>query len=429
MSVTNRHFSLIGTNVHRMIARTSLLALLANPLACSSSDSESAGTGGTTFVFAGGNTWIGNGGATFAPQGGATATVPATSNVGGTPTNTVGTTSTANGGTGSTPTTSSFGGSTYVTPTDCGQHTGFWVDGRFLRDRCCEKVVLRGINEMIVWSAAKNGTPYFAEIAQTGANVVRIVWETAGTLSNLESAIKNAIDAHLIPMPELHDATGDLTKLGPCIDFWVRSDVVAVLKKYEDKLLINIANEVGDGSVTQAAFTTAYTDAITKMRTAGLHVPLVIDAPSWGQDVNMLQAAGPGLIAADPDHNLLFSVHMWWNDPKGTRVTTELTESANMNLPLIVGEFAQHAVYQCSAGPFDYKTLLAKAKELEIGYLAWSWGGIKNGDCKTDGPFDMTTAGTFATLTGWGLEVAVTDPNSIKNTAVRSRYMTTGSCQ
>jgi len=40
----------------------------------------------------------------------------------------------------------------------------------------------------------------------------------------------------------------------------------------------------------------------------------------------------------------------------------------------------------------------------------------------------MTTGGTYATLQGWGREVAVTDPNSIMNTSARSRYMTTGSC-
>jgi mannan endo-1,4-beta-mannosidase len=45
-----------------------------------------------------------------------------------------------------------------------------------------------------------------------------------------------------------------------------------------------------------------------------------------------------------------------------------------------------------------------------------------------DQPFDMTSGGTYATLRGWGSEVAVTDPNSIMNTAVRSHYMTTGSC-
>jgi mannan endo-1,4-beta-mannosidase len=310
----------------------------------------------------------------------------------------------------------------------CTGHTGFWVDGRYLRDRCCEKVILRGVSEMVVWSSSQDGTPYFAEIAKTGANVVRIVWETAGSPSKLDAAINNAIANKLIPMPELHDATGDLSKLGTCVNYWIRSDVVSVIQKYQDKLLVNIANEVGNGSVAQSSFTSSYQDAITRMRNAGIHVPLVIDGTSWGQNIDMLQAAGPGLITYDPDHNLLFSVHMWWNDPNGTRVTTELNESVNKNLPLIVGEFAQHAVTGCSSSPFAYKTLLSLSASLEIGWLAWSWGGVKNSDCASDGPFDMTTNGTYNGLTGWGLEVARTDSYSIQNTAVRPRYMTAGSC-
>jgi mannan endo-1,4-beta-mannosidase len=134
------------------------------------------------------------------------------------------------------------------------------------------------------------------------------------------------------------------------------------------------------------------------------------------------------LLSADPDRNLLFSVHMWWNDPNGTRVTTELNQSVNANLPLIVGELAQHAVSGCSSAPFSYRTLLALSRTLEVGWIAWSWGGVKNSDCASDGPFDMTTNGTYNGLTGWGLEVARTDPNSIQNTAVRPRYMTAGAC-
>jgi mannan endo-1,4-beta-mannosidase len=305
-------------------------------------------------------------------------------------------------------------------------HVGFYVDGRVLRDKCGEKVVLRGINEMLVYTTAMDGTPYLAEMAKTGANSVRITWNTTGSAAKLDAVMKNTIASQMIPMVVLNDATGDLSKLGAEVDYWVKADVVAAIKKYEDKTLINIGNEVGDGKVTQSAFTTAYTDAITRMRTAGIHTPLVIDGSSWGQDIDMLQATGPGLLTADPDHNLIFSVHMYWNDANGTRVMSEISQSVTANLPLIVGEFAQHAVSGCSSAPFAYKTLLSVAKTSEIGFLPWSWGGVTN--CKADQPFDMTTDGTFATLQGWGKEVAVTDPNSIMATSVRSHYMTAGSC-
>lgn len=306
-------------------------------------------------------------------------------------------------------------------------HVGFYVDGRTLRDRCGEKVVIRGINEMVIYTASQDGTPYFAEMAKTGANAVRITWNTSGSAAKLDATMGNAIASQMIPMVVLNDATGDLSRLGLEVDYWTRSDVTSVIKKYQDKALVNIANEAGNGQVTQSAFTSAYQDAIKRLRAAGIHTPLVIDGSSWGQDIDMLQATGPGLLSFDPDHNLIFSVHTYWNDATGSRIMTEISQSVSMNLPLIVGEFAQHAVAGCSGSPFAFKVLLAVAKTNDIGYMPWSWGGVKNSDCQNDQPFDMSS-GTYADLHGWGQEVSVTDPNSIMNTSVRSRYMTTASC-
>ena len=178
-------------------------------------------------------------------------------------------------------------------------------------------------------------------------------------------------------------------------------------------------------------FEADYTIAVTRMRAAGYHMPLIIDAPYWGQNLNILISSGPALIAADPDHNLMLSVHMWWNDPTGAQVTSGIANIVTANLPIIVGEFAQHAAYQCAAAPFDYKTLMAQAQANGIGWLVWSWGGAKNGDCNkaNEDPFDMTTDGTFAGLvSGWATEIAVSDPNSIKNTSVRPASMVNGKC-
>jgi len=322
----------------------------------------------------------------------------------------------------------SIDGGVVSAPDGAALHAGFYVDGRTLRDRCGDEVVLRGVNEMVIYTASQDGLPAFSEMAKTGANSVRITWNTTGSAAKLDAAMSNAIANQMIPMVVLNDATGDLTKLALEVDYWVRSDVLAAIGKYEDKLLINVGNEVGNGTVTQAAFSSAYQSAITRMRGAGIHTPLVIDGSSWGQDVDMLQAVGPALIDFDPDHNLVFSVHMYWNDPNGTRLTRELSESVAMNLPLIVGEFAQHAVSGCGSAPFAYEVLMSVAKASAIGFLPWSWGAVKNGDCQDDQPFDMTTNGTYDALQGWGAEVAVSDANSIQNTSVRSRYVATGSC-
>ena len=306
-----------------------------------------------------------------------------------------------------------------------GGKPGFYVSGRFLYDKCGNKVVLRGVNEMIIWSSNQDGSTIYPEIAKTGANVVRIVWNATGTASTLDATIKNALDQKLIPLVEDHDATGDITKVPAVVDYWLQSDIVAVLKKYEDKILLNIANEAG-ATVDQDTYASTYTTAIQRLRDAGCRMPLVIDAPRYGTDIGTLLNAGPTLIAADPLANILLSVHLYWADPAGDVTRARLADAVTANMPLMVGEFADTKVGTCAHGSYDVGALMDAAQQNQIGWLAWSWGAVKNSDCT--GMLDMSSDGTFAGLKDWGLAVATTDTNSIKNTSVLDPYIVSGSC-
>ena len=287
----------------RALLRTTALAgvlVLTSPLTGCGSGDEPAGTdqGGSGGGAGGGSTGAGHGGSGSSgsgggagdgqagtggtSSGGALGTGGSAAGTGG------GTAGHGSGGSGSGGFSGSGGASGGASGMAGGAggasaHVGLYVDGRTLRDKCGEKVVLRGINEMVIYTGSQDGTPYFAEMAKTGANSVRITWNTTGAVSKLDAAMKNAIAAQMIPMPVLNDATGDLTKLNAEVNYWVRSDVVAVIQKYQDKALINIGNEVGNGSVTQSQFLSAYTSAITSMRSAGIHTPLVIDGSTWGR--------------------------------------------------------------------------------------------------------------------------------------------------
>ena len=63
---------------------------------------------------------------------------------------------------------------------------GYYVVGRHLYDRCGERVVLRGVNKMIIWTDI-DGTPSCGEIAKSGANAVRMVWLTSGSAARRPS--------------------------------------------------------------------------------------------------------------------------------------------------------------------------------------------------------------------------------------------------
>jgi hypothetical protein len=312
-----------------------------------------------------------------------------------------------------------------ATPTPPAELPGFRVIGRFLYDYCGEQVVLRGVNKMIYYTDI-DGIPAYSEIAKTGANVVRIVWLTDGSASDLDTAISNALANQLIPLVELHDATGDWSLLGSLVDYWTRPDIVDVLNKYDRYLLINIGNEVGDATVSEEDFKAGYKLAVLRMRLAGIHVPLIIDGTNYGKNFDILQSSGPYLLSMDPDHNLMFSVHMWWPLKLGytdQSVIDALSQSVQTSLPLIVGEFASQWD-NTPDGVIPYRTILEQTYLNEVGMLPWEWG--PGNDPQTW--WNMTDDGTYDTLHGWGLETAITSTYSILNTAFRPYSLVNGAC-
>ncbi|MCX7683005.1 MAG: cellulase family glycosylhydrolase, partial [Anaerolineae bacterium] len=295
-------------------------------------------------------------------------------------------------------------------------YSGLHVIGPNLYDHCGERILLRGVNKMVIWTDINGNS--FPEIAKTGANSVRIVWLPTGSPAQLDAVIQRAIDNGLIPMVGLWNTTGDWSQLVKALEYWVRPDVLAVVKKHERYLLVNIGNEPGD-QVPEAEFKSTYAYIIRRMRQEGIRTPLVIDAPGWGKDIDMLQAAGPYLLAIDPDHNLIFDVHTYWPYKWGwtdARVMEEFAETAALGLPLVIGEFAN--AWDNDGTPEDkipYQLIMREAYRYGFGYYPWEWGPGNNPQTH----LDMTRDGTYDTLHGWGLEVAITDPFSILNTSDR----------
>jgi mannan endo-1,4-beta-mannosidase len=81
--------------------------------------------------------------------------------------------------------------------------------------------------------------------------------------------------------------------------------------KVSEILLLNIANEAGNGKVTVDEFGKKYAALIRQMRAAGIDIPLMIDAANWGRNEEYLLANAQYLLQQDPRHNLLFSWHIW----------------------------------------------------------------------------------------------------------------------
>jgi mannan endo-1,4-beta-mannosidase len=292
-----------------------------------------------------------------------------------------------------------------------------------LYDGCGEQVVLRGVNHPTMYVDPEGKA--MAEIARTGANVVRLFWfaDHGTRIGQVEQAIDAALAHGLLPMLELHDSTC-AWELELVLDYWTSREARALIERHQKHLLINVANEPSppDG----ARFEQGYGDAIVRLREAGIHVPLIIDAARCGRDHQGLLDHGPALLAADPDHNLIFSAHLY--DPMTASAVSDLFDrTRELELPFIVGELANREPPGCGAS-LDYASILLEAERTQVGWLAWSWGDEIpwqrwNADCAE---FDMTSTFSFDTLQGWGKEVAVTHPASIQRTSVRPYALTHG---
>lgn len=309
-------------------------------------------------------------------------------------------------------------------PMSNGAPSGLYkVKDGLLYDGCGEEVVLRGVNHPTLY--VDRAGKAMAEIGKTGANAVRLFWYAGNgiKISEAESSITAAVKSGLLPMLEMHDSTCKW-ELDRILDYWTSAEAVALIKRHEKHLLVNIANEATPPSSRD--FLEGYTDAIEELRAAGIHTPLVIDGGRCGRDYQVLLEHGATLLERDPDHNLVFSAHLY--DPLSqSQLAATFDKFRKAKLPFIVGEFANREPPGCGK-PLDYAAVMAEAQRAGIGWLAWSWGDndantLWNTDC---GEFDMTSTFAFDSLWKWGREVAMTHAASINKTAKRPYSLSNG---
>lgn len=296
---------------------------------------------------------------------------------------------------------------------------------RFLHDRCGERVILRGVNHPTLYvDRAGDALP---EIAKTGANAVRLFWAaTHGIpISVAAPAVERSIANGLIPILELHDSSG-IWALPPLVAYWTSAEARAFIARFAAHLIVNLANEATPPS--PAEFTRGYAQAIRALRAAGITTPIMIDGGRLGRDYEVLLAEGPALLRADPAHNLIFSAHLY--DPLSEpAIAAIFARSIALDLPFVVGEFANRQPPGCGA-PLDYRAIIRQAHRHEIGWLAWSWGDDRRGHAWNEDCAEFDMADTFAadSLLGWGREVALSAPESLRNTARRPRSLDSGRC-
>jgi mannan endo-1,4-beta-mannosidase len=236
----------------------------------------------------------------------------------------------------------------------------------------------------------------------------------------LDVILGNAISNGMIPIPECHAATGKWERLGDCVSYWTRPDIAAVIRKHRRWVLLNIANEAGK-EVSRADFVAGYTDAIARIRKAAIDVPLVVDGSDWGKEHMMLLDSWATLNASDPLRSIIVSAHSYWVGTEEERKAPYRTIIARVkreNIPFILGEGPTPSGWDCKASPYQWA--MTELERAEIGWLAWSWGMVPNGDCRAENRYDITDGGKFGRWkSAAGAMLMVRHPASVRNTSRR----------
>jgi mannan endo-1,4-beta-mannosidase len=315
------------------------------------------------------------------------------------------------------------------------------VKGKDVIDIAGYKVVLRGTN-VDVYKTTWENFFQLAEIENAGANAVRINWWTGQpgangpfpyTLANLEAAIVECQRLKLVPIVELHDATCQDVNApdfeGKVMPFWLRSDVIALIKKYESTFILNVANEYGKAEWVNnvVPFKQKYINVITRLRAAGINVPIMIDAPDCGTSSHEILNMAQELLNADNKKSLIFSVHTYWQSLNNTTIQQRIAAMAASNFCFVLGEVANvQGDNPNGTGNFDLDAsgkmdaVMNAAQSNNMGYLWWLWwnDGVKKRE--------LTSTGKLNDLTPQGRKVLLTAPYALKNN--KTAYKAKTSC-
>ncbi|GAA3295403.1 hypothetical protein GCM10020218_076350 [Dactylosporangium vinaceum] len=253
---------------------------------------------------------------------------------------------------------------------------GLHVRGADVVEGHGEPFVMRGISHPYAWY--RDRTAAFADIKRLGANTVRVVLTSDVTAGEVAGIVERCRNDRLVCVLENHDTTGygerpGAITLDRAAAFWTA--VAPSLHGTEAFVVVNLGNEpYGNGDTSGWARDTSA--AIAALRAAGVRHLLMADAPNWGQDQSKtMRQHAAAVLAQDPQHNTVFSVHMYGVYDTAAKVTDYLDAFRTAGLPLVVGEFGQRH----TDGPVAADAIMRETRTRGIGYLGWSWSGNGGG--------------------------------------------------
>lgn len=322
----------------------------------------------------------------------------------------------------------------------------FTVSNGRIIDPCGNEFIPIGVNYSLLddWyfpGNLANGRERSSEIIASKSNTVRIMWyvnygnasRPAYTLAHLDSVISRFAAANVVSIIELHDFTHTYTDTNLVntvgLAFWTSQPVVDLLHKHRSHVWLNVANEYGpfrySNGQTQVQYNAQiqtwsqhYRSMISAIRQAGITVPIVIDAPSYGMDHLALINNGLNFINHDPLSNIILSAHAYWDDTI-SNILSIIDQMDLIDVPIFLGEIANR---DADCEPLNqYQAILQHCQQIGMGWLAWTWNRdscparnlVSNQDT-----WNSTTDGLFTHPTAYGNDIFHNTDYGIYNKSV-----------
>lgn len=326
----------------------------------------------------------------------------------------------------------------------------FTTSGNTILDPCSEVFIPRGVNYSLAddWNFPgnlNNGRELSYQIKQANPNTVRIQWyvdygqpsRPALTLEGLDSVISRFAHAGIVSILELHDFTQihtDTAAFNTTVTgWWTSAPVLALIDKHQSHLMVNIANEYGPVLYPAPNYTlnpnyaseivtwsVHYKNTITRLRNAGIHVPLIIDGPNYGMDIAAITTYGSDFNAHDPLHRIVMSAHAYWN-ASAQDMADYVNQLSQLSVPVIFGEVG-NVDFSCNNIEMD--ALLTACQNKNMGWLAWTWNRdecpVRNMTSNDPGNPNSPTDGMFNTLTTYGNTIVNNATYGLANHAVKA---------
>jgi mannan endo-1,4-beta-mannosidase len=273
------------------------------------------------------------------------------------------------------------------------------VQGRFLYNKCGQKVTIRGIEHMLYYQDINQ--QMLPEIGKTGANAIRVLLDPDISGTTLRQILTKCITEQ-----KMYVSVG----VWRGQDFFFRSDIKPVLLEFEDNIILHGFGEPNyETTPDDARWKSESISTINRFRQAGYKAPIDIQTTTFGRDPNPIIRSGQVVFNADPLRNIIFGCQMYWGDwytgLYGMTIAEGCQRFASLNYPVQVGACPSDCNDDCGRQAWD------ESFKNGLGCMWWSWTGDE---------FELSGNGNFNNLTADGQYVVNTSQYSITKTSVRS---------